>query len=422
MNAVTPTHISVPLLHGLSLTVAPGHEKSLELAMPHLASITAAIYRYHSSPLLSEFLDTVLARFLRENDYATKSAYMLQARMAKLKSVLTGKNPVRRVAELGSADIAAIKDELPKLLKQNSTSGSQGGNLQAYYQLFNRMLDEAVSDRLITEAIKIKDCRSTEPQITKAFLDSNLISLFSSWPYQRYTPDTPKDRVLLDAHSYCFWLMPLGLFTGARLNELCQLRAHDVIQDIHGVHLVSINANGSNKSLKNKQSEREVPICSKLLAMGFLDFVEERRKADGPDALLFSELVFDEKHLYSRAASRFFCGPVTGAGFIGQHCPVAQEGGFNFKSFRRTFSLRLEKSGVSSSTIAYLLGHRGGAPEVTNEHYLEKPLSVALLEQLERGLSYNLSLNTVHWQHFKYLMSSQSGRSRRGRKAQKTLH
>ena len=65
MNAVTPTHISVPLLHGLSLTVAPGHEKSLELAMPHLASITAAIYRYHSSPLLSEFLDTVLARFLR---------------------------------------------------------------------------------------------------------------------------------------------------------------------------------------------------------------------------------------------------------------------------------------------------------------------------------------------------------------------
>ncbi|WP_027909343.1 tyrosine-type recombinase/integrase [Pseudomonas sp. URMO17WK12:I4] len=422
MNAVTHTHLSVPILHGLSLTVAPGHEKSLELAMPHLANIADAIYRFHSSPLLSEFMDTVLARFLRENDYTPKTAYMHQARMAKLKSVLTSANPGRRVAELGSADITAVKDELPKLLKLNSTSGSQGGNLQVYFQLFNRMLDEAAADRLIGEAIKIKGCKNTESKVTKAFLDSNLVSLFTSWPYQTYALDTPKDRVLLDAHSYCFWLMPLGLFTGARLNELCQLRAHDVIQDIHGVHLLSINANGFNKSLKNAQSEREIPICSKLISMGFLDFVDERRHTAGPDALLFSELAFDAKHLYSRAASRFFCGPVTGAGFIGLHCPVALEGGFNFKSFRRSFALRLEKSGVSSSTIAHLLGHLGGAPEVTSEHYLDKPLSLTLLEQLERGLSYNLPPGDMHWQHFKHLMNSQAGRKKRGRKAKKTLH
>lgn len=90
--------------------------------------------------------------------------------------------------------------------------------------------------------------------------------------------------------------MPLGLFTGARLNELCQLRAHDVIQDVYGVDLISINANGFNKSLKNAQSAREIPICSKLIEIGFLDFVEERRQADGKDALLFSELIFDDKH------------------------------------------------------------------------------------------------------------------------------
>ncbi|MGK4361460.1 tyrosine-type recombinase/integrase [Ectopseudomonas chengduensis] len=423
MNALNPSHISVPITHGLSLALAAGHDpKILELAMPHLAKISESIYRHHNSPLLAEFMDNVLNRFLRENHHNAKSAYQLRARMTKIKAVLTQDDPLRRVASLSNHDIEALKDELPKLLRKNSKSSSQGDNLQAYFRLFNRMLDQATNDHWIDEDLKIKGCRTTNSKITKSFLDSNLVSLFNSWPYQAYDSSTPAAQVLQDAQSYCFWLMPLGLFTGARLNEICQLRAHDVVEDAHGVPLISINDNGFNKSLKNEQSRREIPICSKLITMGFLDFVTERRQAEGPDALLFSELRFDEKHLYSRAASRFFCGPETGAGFIGQHCPVALDGGFNFKSFRRTFAVRLEKSNAPATTIAHLLGHSDGKLEVTQEHYLEKPQSVLLLDTLERHLSYNLPLGDINWKHFKHLMSSQAGRSKRGRRARKTLH
>ncbi|MCU9100523.1 MULTISPECIES: tyrosine-type recombinase/integrase [Pseudomonas] len=423
MNALTPSLISVPVTHGLTLSLAAGHDpKILEVAMPHLAKISESIYRHHNSPLLSEFMDNVLNRFLRQNPRNAKSAYQLRARMAKIKAVLTQDDPLRRVASLSNRDIQTLKDDLPKLLRKNNTSSSQGDNLQAYYRLFNRMLDQAANDHWVDEDLKIKGCQTTKSKITKSFLDSNLVSLFNSWPYQAYAADTPRDQVRRDAHSYCFWLMPLGLFTGARLNELCQLRVHDVFHDAHGVPLISINDNGFKKSLKNEQSRREIPICSKLIAMGFLDFVEERRQAEGPDALLFSELHFDEKHLYSRAASRFFCGPVTGAGFIGQHCPVALSGGFNFKSFRRTFAVQLQKSGVPATVIAHLLGHDSDMLEVTREHYLDKPQSVFLLDTLERSLSYNLPLGAINWQHFKNLMSSQAGRSKRGRKAKKTLH
>lgn len=342
--------------------------------------------------------------------------------MMKLKLILTAANPSRRVAELGTVDVQTLKDELPMLLKPNSKSGSQGENLYAYYSLFNRMIDEAVGDNLIGKPVKIESCKTKNTAVTKAFLDSNLVSLFNAWPYRQYAANIDRNTVLQNATSYSFWLMPLGLFTGARLNELCQLRAHDVIQDIHGIDLIIINANGFNKSLKNEQSAREIPICSKLIQMGFLDFVEERRQAGGSDAQLFAELVFDEKHLYSRAASRFFCGPVTGTGFIGEHCPVAIDGGFNFKSFRRSFALRLERSGISATTIAHLLGHNNDALEVTVEHYLDKPQSLVLLEQLERGLSYNLSLDHVSWHYFKNLTASQFGRKTRGRKAKKALH
>ena len=423
MNALTPSLISVPVTHGLTLSLAAGHDpKILEVAMPHLAKISESIYRHHNSPLLSEFMDNVLNRFLRQNPRNAKSAYQLRARMAKIKAVLTQDDPLRRVASLSNRDIQTLKDDLPKLLRKNNTSSSQGDNLQAYYRLFNRMLDQATNDHWVDEDLKIKGCQTTKSKITKSFLDSNLVSLFNSWPYQTYAPGTPAAQVRQDAHSFCFWLMPLGLFTGARLNELCQLRIHDIFHDAHGVPLISINDNGFKKSLKNEQSRREIPICSKLIAMGFLDFVEERRQAEGPDALLFSELRFDEKHLYSRAASRFFCGPGTGAGFIGQHCPVALSGGFNFKSFRRTFAVQLQKSGVPATVIANLLGHDSDMLEVTREHYLDKPQSVFLLDTLERSLSYNLPLGAINWQHFKNLMSSQKGRSKRGRKAKKTLH
>ena len=108
MNVINKPNLSVPIFNGLYLTVAPGHEKTLELAMPHLSSIIDALNRHHYSPLLSEFLDTVLARFLRENDYTPKTVYMLRARMMKLKLILTAANPLRRVAELGTADVQAL--------------------------------------------------------------------------------------------------------------------------------------------------------------------------------------------------------------------------------------------------------------------------------------------------------------------------
>lgn len=414
MNSITKA-VSIPFSKGLSLVCEPGYEERLRVALANVHHIVDALHRIERSPLLSEFIDTVLARFLRETDYGAKSQQMLRSRVAKLKIVLTSDNPGRRVAELDQVDIQNLKARLPELLRKNSCSVSQGSNLDAYYRLFNRIIDEALQGSLIGSVVKIATTSKKQAAPTKPFLDANLGSLFASWPYYRY-PERFGETVLEDAYSYRFWLMPLGIFTGARLNELCQLRVHDVIKDVHGVNLISINDNGFQKSLKNQQSRREIPVCSKLIGMGFLEFVEERRRADGADALLFSELSFDEKHLYSRDPSRFFCGPTTGAGFIGKYCPHTVGGGWNFKSFRRSFAIRLELSGVPASTIAYLLGHEGGVPQVTQDHYLEKPLSLHLLHVLEQGLSYNIQLEGVHWQHFKNLMTSQAGRSKRGRR------
>lgn len=403
------TIITIPVSTGLRLVCEPGHEESLDIALAHLSAVIESVNRHKNSPLLSAYIETVLNRFLLETPYSAKSKSMITSRFRKLTTALTGDRPEMKVSELDEQAARTLKAELPAMLRKNQHSASQGTNVETYYRLFNRLANEAFSDNLISKPIRITATRTKKSQISKPFSDADLTSLFAGWPYQT------AGKVDHDAHSYRFWLMPLALFTGGRLNELCQLRIRDIVQDKHGIDLISINDNGFHKSLKNEQSRREIPICSALKGIGFMDFVLERRQAEGEDALLFPELSYDPTHLYSRSPSRFFCGPSTGAGYIGEHCPHTRDGGWSFKSFRRTFALRLEASGIPASTIGYLLGHRNGSSDITEKHYLSKPLSICMLEQLELGLAYKIDTSHISWLNYRLILMSQAGRRKRGR-------
>lgn len=68
--------------------------------------------------------------------------------------------------------------------------------------------------------------------------------------------------------------MPLlGLFTGARLGELCQLRTVDV-QMVGGLPALVLTDDGEDQSIKSEAGHRTVPIHSELLRLGFLEYVE----------------------------------------------------------------------------------------------------------------------------------------------------
>lgn len=89
--------------------------------------------------------------------------------------------------------------------------------------------------------------------------------------------------VLIRDHRY--WAPLLALFSGCRRGEVCQLLVADVVQR-EGVWCLSINENLDaeeegqlDKNLKNEFSTREVPIHPELLRLGFLAYVEWRRKA-----------------------------------------------------------------------------------------------------------------------------------------------
>jgi integrase len=76
-------------------------------------------------------------------------------------------------------------------------------------------------------------------------------------------------------HFY-FWAPLLGIYTGARREELAQL-ALDDIKEVDGVLVFDINDTG-NKRVKNKSSIRTIPVHSTLLKIGIVDYISISKK------------------------------------------------------------------------------------------------------------------------------------------------
>jgi integrase len=81
------------------------------------------------------------------------------------------------------------------------------------------------------------------------------------------------------AQAHFFWLLHIGLFTGARVNEICQLNPQtDILLDTDsGVWYLWIteeteSGDGIIKSVKGGESKK-VPIHNKLIELGFLAYV-----------------------------------------------------------------------------------------------------------------------------------------------------
>lgn len=118
-------------------------------------------------------------------------------------------------------------------------------------------------------------------------------------------------------HPYQYWVPHIALFTGARINEICQLYVEDVVchEGFYAFNFCAVDSgtdSGSNKihrsDVKHKTiaGKRLTPIHPKLVELGFLYFVESMKK-DGQERL-FPELRYSEKGGYGTRASRWFMG------------------------------------------------------------------------------------------------------------------
>ena len=68
-------------------------------------------------------------------------------------------------------------------------------------------------------------------------------------------------------HLPYYWIPLIGLFTGMRINEICQLRIDDVYKD--GKNYVFNIVESKDTQLKSNSSERIIPVHPHLIKLGF---------------------------------------------------------------------------------------------------------------------------------------------------------
>ncbi len=183
----------------------------------------------------------------------------------------------------------------------------------------------------------------------KPWTSENLVKLFDSRLFRNY--ELPSTRSAGGAAAY--WVPLLGIYTGARQSELCQLRVADIeeMSDGFALHVTCEDAADEDglteTSTKTKESVRRIPVPQALVDLGLIDYVNDIKQAG--HALLFPDVV--------RAPGR-----PAGEYFSDWFLIYRREQGIDarwvdFHAFRHTASTRLIDAGVSDSVADYLSGH-----------------------------------------------------------------
>lgn len=171
------------------------------------------------------------------------------------------------------------------------------------------------------------------------------------------------------------WGTLIAFYTGARLNEVAQLKPADIIQR-EGIWCFDFTDEGNDddkKRLKNRASKRKVPVHSKLIEAGFLEFVEEARKLN--HARLFMDLSYEEKSGYGRNLGRWFNETLL------RKQLAIKDPALVFHSIRHTVALQLRKNRIAVDVIRDVLGHTHEG--VTLQVYAKEPDLKAMQEAIE---------------------------------------
>lgn len=161
-----------------------------------------------------------------------------------------------------------------------------------FFELARALISYAHDQGYLKENLAAGLAFSTKgaPSPRKRTYNPGQIELLLNGP--AYTLKAPP-RWRLD--DYRFWLPLLGLYTGARLSELCQLQLGDIREEL-GVWVISISSSGA-RQLKTVDSERLVPLHRVILGAGFLEFHQQRLEANGGD---LSASLFENLRVYPR--------------------------------------------------------------------------------------------------------------------------
>ena len=241
-------------------------------------------------------------------------------------------------------------------------------------------------DAVITTPKQDEDTRKSK----NVFDKSDLNTIFNDpWYVEGNTKLAGKgNKKILDGAK--FWIPLMALYSGARLEELCQLYIEDfkVIDDTKCFEITTVIEDEDGnvkkvKDVKNKVSRRIVPIHDELLKLGLWEYVQEL-KTKG-HTRLFEELERKKSSdKYSHNFSKWFNRHLQDyLGIKGN----AKDGAKVFYSFRHTFINYCVQHSIEDKFFERVVGHKVSGNAFTLGHYAKamspKTLKAEVLDKMD---------------------------------------
>ena len=211
-------------------------------------------------------------------------------------------------------------------------------NLTRASQCFKWAVDNGYMNFNPAENITIKNSKRPQEE-RKAFSIDDLKKIFYS---EQYIEDNFK-------YSFMFWLPIIGLFTGMRIEEICQLHLEDIYPK-DGIWIFDLFEKRKDSHRKTPAGKRYIPLHpllkDELNLPGWKEYLE-----NNGHKRVFPELQKDKNGKYSRRPSKWFNERYK------NQIKLDDPEGKVFHSFRHTFIDHLKQNGADPIVMHELDGH-----------------------------------------------------------------
>jgi integrase len=226
------------------------------------------------------------------------------------------------------ADLVALRDRL--------ADGRMPSTVNKLIVKLSAVLAWSVENGHIPRSFdkKLKLTKGLE-SIRKAFTQDQVGKLVA---YSNTLPETSWKR----------WLLSLGAITGARLNEISQLTAGDVLTLESSITAIHINEAGEGKSIKNKRSERLVPLTDGAYGFDLAAFLRYIKACKLSKSGALAQIGYKTAGDWAnRQAIPEALGGSYGPGLV-------------FHSLRHSLASLMQAKGVPTTHAQAVMGHASG--------------------------------------------------------------
>ena len=263
-------------------------------------------------------------------------------------------------------------------------------NFSSIRAIFTKACKDGVIDRNVADSVEYEIDQTPDKERRAPYDDNDIHTIFT---HTHFTENKWRKVAKTESPApYTFWLFPLALFTGARMNELLQLEKKNVTQFENYWYLDIKNefdpkTGKKIKSVKNDNSIRKIPIADKLIQMGFLRFVESCKSNS-----LFPEV--GKVKTGKKAAAKKLNYRLNSMG-------VNIKGQKTFHSLRHTFVTRAINMGAKPIFVGAVTGHLDkeefkGIPELSNSYFDGHDVNILKKEVIDK-LDYDVDFSGVEW-------------------------